>query len=1385
MRCLVFFSVLLSGLCQGLEYQTLDTQFFERSQLKSLNHNSYAGLADQDGYSWFGNSDGLFRFDGQELIKVSPQLTSNLPAFAANSLLRSGRNLWIGSSIGLLKLDLDSYRFQTYSKPEHPNSIQHLSLDQHGGFWVSGNDGVFLYQPQNDGFIHFPLSPQTQDLALSQAANTVRRVAMDDNGMVWLAGHQQGLLLLDPATGHYLPGHKAIQGELSDNLIAQLSGPWVSDVIYTKHNTIMVAVENKLVEINSDNRIVQNYPLSQHPSQGKQQAENETATPSTHLMAEDGNANIWLTGADNTLYKLAGDRSVLAKHVHSASDINSIRPQQPVSVFIAQRNTLVLQYPDYPPQFYNTINQFSHQQNIAAKNNSRFVVRDIQQSKTGVSWLTGDSGWIESNGEIQNHYPAPAGASHSFLQLTLDQQQRPWLGSSTGAYQLSPDGKKYDQYIDAPVHDMAYQADIGVWVKTPKQLYLINSQDQSMAKFKLLDLADKNGLSSKLAVDPKWGLWLANAKVALHYNKNKHNFDVVDFPNSIFIPGRSEILINDNTLYMTGNGLIQADIKRRAGKLILSNVRKVAAFNGNTIANITIDAHGNLWLLDVNGEQISRHNIESGKTTDFNRGDGFPRQTITSNIFFGPQSQMLMASNDRLIGLTTPNLHLSQELTRIKITSVKVFNTDQGQRLHLGNNRTLELNHYDSGIDVHFSDGSGKTGAALAAQYRLRGSSDAWLNVRANNISLPKLSPGRYTLELRTPALPKDIQQLSIQVLAAPWRTSQAYALYVLLISGILGFIFYTKWQQYRQQRTADEQIRLYAQGFEHVADAFCVADKQGRILSHNGVFSELLGMHDDAIIDSLQQLRASKTSNKHYRKIWLQLHRSGSWQGQSWIKNSDGVTTPINCRASIVQQDAGKDALCMLVLRDISQNLVDEEKLLRLANHDNLTQLVSRHRLDEIIKQKLLRQQRQPGYNFGLLFIKLERFNTGQGSLSQRQRDLLLVAIADRLKRPLAPTDTLAKLEGGEFIALIDNHDDKLSINQYCRTIINESGRAVKVDNKNINTSLSIGIAMYPYNGKTPEQLISHADIAMRSLNNGGSNGFAYFEPYMNADLLAAVKLEAGIQESLKFRSFVPFYQAQVDMQTGKLIGAEALARWRKPNGEIICAADFVATAEQNGMISKIGLMILEKVCQQQALWHIKRAKPLPIAINLSVAELIQADFIEQLNCIVERYTFPRELIEFEVNEATLMSDLAGSVKKLGYLRSMGHKISIDNFGSGQFRLADLGKLPIDKLKIDRRFSNETLEYDEHNSVAKTIIELAHKLGIEVTGTGIEDQAGRDYWQYLGCTTGQGYYFDRPMPANHFEISELFKQQNTNFKPQRSNTVTLNFKTNHKHNAG
>lgn len=1382
MRCFLLFSVLLSSLCQGLEYQTLDTQFFERSQLKSLNHNSYAGLADQNGYSWFGNSNGLFRFDGQELIKVLPQENSALPAFAVTSLLHSGRNLWIGSSVGLLKLDLDSYQFQTYFKAEHPNTIQQLSLDQHGGVWVSGSDGVFLYRPQNDSFIHFPLSPQTQDLAHAQAENTVRRVAMDDNGMVWLAGRKQGLLLLDPSTGHYQPGHKVLQGELTGTLLAQLSGPQISDVIYTKHNTIMVAVEDKLIEINSDNRIVQTYPLDQHA--GQQQPENATAA-TTHLMAEDGNANIWLTTTDNALYKLAGDRSVLSKHVHSASDINSIRPQPAINVFIAQRDTLVLQFPDYPPQFYNTVNQFSHQQNISGNNDSRFVVRNIQQTDAGVTWLTGDSGWIESKGETQTHYPLPAGASHSLLQLTLDQQQRPWLGSSSGAYQLGPDGKTYDKYIDAPVHDMVYQANTGVWVKTPKQLYLINSQDQSMAKFKLLALADINGTSSKLAVNSKWGLWLANAKVALHYNKKKHDFDVIDFPNAIFIPGRSEILIHDNTLYMTGNGLVQADIKRRAGKLILSNIRNVAAFNGSAIANINIDTHGNLWLLGANGEQISRHNIETGKTTDFNRGNGFPRQTITSNLFFGPQSLMLMASDNRLLGLSTPNLHLSQEPTRIKITSVKVFNAEQGQRLSLDNSKALELNHHDSGIDVHFSDGSGKTGAALAAQYRLRGSSDAWLDVRANNISLPKLSPGRYTLELRTSALPKDIQQLAIQVVAAPWRTTQAYALYILLASCILGFIFYRKWQQYRQQRNTDEKIRLYAQGFENVADAFCVANSQGEILSHNGVFSDLLGIHDDSAIENLLQLRANQTSHKHYRKIWLQLHRSGSWQGQSWIKNSDGVTTPINCRASLVQQDAGKEPLCMLVLRDISQSLIDEEKLLRLANHDNLTQLASRHRLNEIIQQNLLRQQREPGYNFGLLLIKLERFNTGQGSLSQRQRDLLITAIADRLKSPLAPTNTIAKLEGGEFIVLIDNHDDKLTINRYCQAVISQAGQAVSVDNKNINTSLSIGIAMCPHNGKTPEQLISNADVAMRSLNNGGSNGFAYFEPYMNADLLAAIKLEAGIQESLKFRSFVPFYQAQVDMQSGKLIGAEALARWRKPNSEIICADDFIAAAEQSGMMSKIGLMILEKVCQQQALWHIKRTKPLPISINLSVAELIQADFIEQLNCIVERYTFPRELIEFEVSEATLMSDLAGSVKKLGYLRSMGHKISIDNFGSGHFRLADLGKLPIDKLKIDRRFSSEILEYDEHNSVAKTLIELAQKLGIEVTGTGIEDQAGRDYWQYLGCTTGQGYYFDRPMPANHFEISELFKQQNADFKPQHANAVTLKFKPNRKHKAG
>jgi len=443
--------------------------------------------------------------------------------------------------------------------------------------------------------------------------------------------------------------------------------------------------------------------------------------------------------------------------------------------------------------------------------------------------------------------------------------------------------------------------------------------------------------------------------------------------------------------------------------------------------------------------------------------------------------------------------------------------------------------------------------------------------------------------------------------------------------------------------------------------------------------------------------------------------------------------------------------AIYVAVFSDIAKLKSTEAKLEFLANNDQLTDLPNRRLLFNKMAHSI-RIAKRDKKQFALLMLDLDRFKHVNDSFGHLAGDMLLQQVAERLSSRLRKVDTIARLGGDEFTVILEDVVDPDDVARVANDIINDLSKPWQLLNYGeVRISVSIGISLYPLHGDTPETLLQHADIALYLAKENGRSCHAYFSENLALIARERITLEAKLRKAIEQDELKVFYQPQVSISSGAIIGAEALVRWQDPVDGLIPPMSFIPLAEETGLIMAIGEWVLRETCRQGKEWIDAGFPSITLAVNVSPVQFAHSDIITLVADVLKETDYPSELLELEVTESGLMENQDHAIEILTKLRALGVRLAIDDFGTGYSSLTYLKHFPLNVLKIDKGFIDDIPSSQDDMEIAATIVAMARTLGFEVLAEGVETKEQLDFLTLKGCESYQGYLKSRPLPADQF----------------------------------
>ena len=434
-------------------------------------------------------------------------------------------------------------------------------------------------------------------------------------------------------------------------------------------------------------------------------------------------------------------------------------------------------------------------------------------------------------------------------------------------------------------------------------------------------------------------------------------------------------------------------------------------------------------------------------------------------------------------------------------------------------------------------------------------------------------------------------------------------------------------------------------------------------------------------------------------------------------------------------------------------------EELTQLALHDTLTGLPNRILLADRISQAMNKVAEQGGC-FSLMFIDLDGFKPVNDAFGHHLGDRLLREVAQRLRQQLRGQDTLARIGGDEFVMLVRLAEAN-DAPQVAARQVSLLSRSFQVDEHQLQISASIGIALYPGNGVSAEELLMNADAAMYHAKGAGKNGYSFFDVSMNTNARKQLQLLQDLRQALAQQQFSLHYQPKIDASNGQPVGAEALLRWEHPQQGLLMPDAFIGVAEKTGLIIPIGEWVLNEACRQMRVWFDQGYSHWRVAVNLSALQFCHKGLVDSVACALARHQLPANSLTLEITETTAMSDADASMTVLQQLSLMGVDLSIDDFGTGYSSLMYLKRLPANELKIDRGFVRD-LEHDSDDAaIVSAIVALGQALGLRIVAEGVETDTQQSFLTTLGCDALQGYLLGHPKPAQQF-MADIHRVQQT-----------------------
>lgn len=569
--------------------------------------------------------------------------------------------------------------------------------------------------------------------------------------------------------------------------------------------------------------------------------------------------------------------------------------------------------------------------------------------------------------------------------------------------------------------------------------------------------------------------------------------------------------------------------------------------------------------------------------------------------------------------------------------------------------------------------------------------------------------------------------------------------------------------------RKIEESLLESEERFRRVADEapfpMMIHAEDGEVLEINKAWSEATGYTHADIPDIASWLERAYGQNtqqvqdvkQHIERVYGISQRVD--QGEFIVRCKDGSLRTWHFNAAPVGKLNDGRRYVVSMAQDVSERNAAQQQIEFLAYHDALTRLPNRLLAKDHLEQAILVAERE-NTKVALLFVDLDKFKTINDSLGHVIGDGLLKSVSVRLRECLRDTDTLSRQGGDEFLIVLNNASDTESVTVVAEKILERMAEPFEIDHYELSISLSIGIAVYPDDGKDFDTLLKQSDTAMYQAKESGRNTYRFHTDQMNIDAVEHLRIRNGLRHALEYGEFVLHYQPQISLADGAVIGAEALIRWNHPELGMVPPGRFISVAEDSGLIVPIGEWVLREACRQAVAWRKAGLPELLIAVNLSAVQFKRGDLEKSVTLALELSGLNPALLELELTESILIKDTEKVLATVRRLKSLGVKLSIDDFGTGYSSLSYLKRFNVDKLKIDQSFVRDMADDPNDATIVSAIIQMAKSLNLVTLAEGVEDERQLALLRLQHCDEAQGYHFARPMPADEFAefIAESFE---------------------------
>ncbi|WP_223290321.1 EAL domain-containing protein [Nitratidesulfovibrio sp. SRB-5] len=552
-------------------------------------------------------------------------------------------------------------------------------------------------------------------------------------------------------------------------------------------------------------------------------------------------------------------------------------------------------------------------------------------------------------------------------------------------------------------------------------------------------------------------------------------------------------------------------------------------------------------------------------------------------------------------------------------------------------------------------------------------------------------------------------------------------------------------------RRTAERQARLFERVFRNALEGICITDPEGNIVAVNPAFTTITGYPaDDAVGQSPRILKSHHHDSAFYEDMWRALVEEGRWEDEIWNRRRNGEVYPEWLSISAIPGPTGRTEYYVAVFHDITELKAKESQIQHQAHHDALTGLPNRALLRDRLGMAINGARREDR-KVAVLSVDLDNFKQVNDSLGHMVGDIYLQQAAEQMRQMVRPQDTLARVGGDEFVVVLQDVESERDAAQVAERLLARFTEPVRVQEHELFVGASVGIALFPDDGDDPDTLVRNADIAMSRAKEQGKRRYHLFTPAMNDRAVRRLSLEGDLHRALAAGDITAHYQPRVDLNTGLITGMEALARWTRADGSQEHPAEFIPLAESTGLIVPLGEHMLRLACAKtRALCDAGHAD-LHVAVNLSVHQFRHRNLVGMVADVLAETGLPPHLLELEITESTIVTDVDHTIRKLNQLAEMGIALSVDDFGTGYSSLYQLKNLPLTSLKIDRSFISDIPDDPNDAAIAATIITMADRLGLRVVAEGVETPEQLNFLLLEGCHEVQGFLFSRPLPPDEF----------------------------------